>query len=96
MKLTSVITTLRGVRCVKFKAVIPASKKLGRYRHQKTWSFETCAPEFTTTEMRSSVEKEAARWEAKVLQKYEEKKKVEAAVKSAEVPELIGVEDEEL
>lgn len=92
MKITSVITTLRGVRCVKFKAVIPASKKLGRYRHQKTWSFETCAPEFTTKEMTPSVEKEAKRWEERIIAGYEKKKNEQPATEA----ELIGVEEDEL
>lgn len=78
MKLTSVITTLRGVRCVKFKAVIPKSTKHNiPKRHQKTWSLETCAPEFTTTEMQASIEKEALRWEERIVRRYKQESKSE-------------------
>ena len=68
MKLSSKICELRGVRAVRFVAVIPKSKKLKvDKRRQKTWTFETCAPEFTIKEMTPSVTAEAERWEKKIL-----------------------------
>lgn len=69
MKLLAKTCTLRGSNAVRFVAVIPKSAKLGiKKRHQKTWSFPTVAPNFTLQEMRPSVEKEAERWEKKVME----------------------------
>lgn len=70
MKTTFKSGELRGLRCVRFKAVINKSKKLGIPRKfQKTWSVKTVAPEFTLEEMKASFEANAKRWEAKVMEK---------------------------
>lgn len=68
MKIKATTCELRGVRAVRFVAVIPKSAKLGiPKRRQKTWTLETCAPEFTKENERAAIEAEAKRWEAKVM-----------------------------
>lgn len=68
MKITSTTCELRGVRAVRFIAVIPKSKKLKiEKRRQKTWTLPTCAPEFTKVNEFPAIEAEAKRWEAKVM-----------------------------
>ena len=77
MKCTFIEGELRGLRCVRFKAVINKSKKLGvTRRYQKTWSARTVAPEFTLEQMRHTFEAEAKRWETKVLAKLAEDKRL--------------------
>jgi len=78
MKVTSKTCELRGIRAVRFVAVIPKSKKLKiPRRFQKTWTFQTCAPEFTSQEMLPGITAEANRWEAKILKKIQDEEVIE-------------------
>ncbi len=68
MKTSFTVGKLRGATCVRLKATIGKSKKMGiPRRYEKTWSTLTVAPNFTLEEMKSSYEAEARRWEQKIM-----------------------------
>lgn len=71
MKLTITPTENgRGYRVVKVFAVISKSAKLGiPRRYQKTWNVRTVAPNFVSEECKTMFEKEASRWEARIMDK---------------------------
>lgn len=84
MRTSFQVGELRGLRCVRFVAVINKSKKLGiTKRYQKTWSCKTVAPEYTLEEMKSSFEANAKRWEEKVMGRIKNGEAVE--VKQVEI-----------
>lgn len=84
MKLIITTGTLRGVPCARAQAILPKSKKLGVLKkRQKTWSFQTVAPEFTSAEIRPMIEAEAKRWEAKQMANFARERELSDALRYA-------------
>lgn len=80
MKLKITTGTLRGLRCVRFRATIYPSKKRGiPRRYQKTFTLKTVAPEATAKDMEFAANQEVKRWEAKVMERIVMRNPIAAA-----------------
>lgn len=75
MKLKITVGEVRGLRCVRARAVINKSKKLGiPRRYSKTFTTKTVAPNFVAEDAKPTFEAAAKKWEQGILAKIEREK----------------------